>query len=281
MLMRFKQGKKRNRRIGEPFGVRAKRFVSRAFKVTLVVTVLPSAAYGAYRLYNGIITTPRLGVNMINVTGAARLSREEVIGLSKIQEGQNIFSFKAADVASAIKENPWIEEAKVKRSLPDTVEIEVREREPVALIRLDELYVMDSSGVVFKKASVDDSLDLPVVTGLTAEMLKEDARSLEDRLLALIDVLAEREGFDLAQVSEINVDPVFGLSIYTVEDGVRLEVGLDGFEEKLASFERILKLRGGELRGIEAMDFSNAREVVVRFSTNVVKEGGEADGKKG
>ncbi|OGP94902.1 MAG: hypothetical protein A2V53_00100 [Deltaproteobacteria bacterium RBG_19FT_COMBO_56_10] len=41
------------------------------------------------------------------------------------------------------------------------------------------------------------------------------------------------------------------------------------------------KTRDGVLKGIEAFDLNNHREVIVRFTTDVVKEGGKGDGKKG
>ncbi|MBI5586923.1 MAG: FtsQ-type POTRA domain-containing protein [Deltaproteobacteria bacterium] len=273
--------KRRNRKLREPFLRRAGRVSGRFMKVLAVLALMPALAYGGWRGYKELTTTERLAIETINIAGAKRVSEDDIYDLAGIEEGENILSFKVSDVVDNIRRNPWIKEADVSRSLPSTVNIEVTEREPLALVKLDALYVMDASGVVFKRYSSEDGLDLPVVTGLTMDGLKEDSGGLEDGLLKLIRTLRERKGFNLAMVSEIHVDRVYGLSVFTLDEGVRLELGMAEFEAKLASFEKILRSRGGSLAGIEAMDLNNYREVVVRFSANVVKEGGEAHGKKG
>ncbi len=273
--------KKRNRRFKEPLRVRLKRTFLRVTKITLATIALPAVSFCGWWGYRQAITTPYLSIHNINVEGYRRVSKEEVMGLSGIKEGQNILSFRIKDSIGSIESNPWIEGAEIKRSLPGSVTIEVRERYPVAFVKLDSLYVMDINGVVFKRLSKEDGLDLPVVTGLTMEGIGQDSKGLQEGVIKLIRTLTERKGFDITQVSEINVDPVFGLSIYTLEDGIRLEVGVDSFEQKLSAFERILKSRGGSLEGVEAMDLNTPRSVIIRLNTNVVEEGGEAHGKKG
>lgn len=275
------KSKRMNRRHREPLVKRGARALARFAKVAAVLVAVPALAYGGWLAYREITTSERLAIEKIEIAGTRRVSDDDIYDLAGIEQGDNILSFRESTVAENIKRNPWVEDVNISRSLPSKVIIEVTEREPLALVKLDTMYVMDSSGVVFKKFSGSDVLDLPVITGLTMDGLKESTGELEAGLLELIRTLKGREGFNLAKVSEIHADRVFGLSVYTLDEGVRLDVGLSGFAPKLASYEKILKTRGGSLNGIEAMDLNNYREVVVRFSANVVKEGGEAHGKKG
>lgn len=273
--------KRINRRLREPFLKRAKRAVLRFSGVIMAALILPALVWGGYEGYTALTTTERLAIETIKITGANRVSEDDIYDLAGIDEGDNILSFKAEAVAENLKKNPWIKEARVSRSLPATVNIEISEREPMALVKLDAIYVMDSTGVVFKRYSSEDALDLPVITGLTMDGLKNDGGALEEGMLRLVKTLRGRAGFNLADVSEIHADGIFGLSVYTLEEGVRLELGVKDFEAKLGAFERIRNTRGGSLNGIEAMDLNNYREVVVKFTANAVKEGGEAHGKKG
>ncbi len=273
--------KKRNRRLGEPLGPRVLRSVKKIGKVLLFTLPVPAIGYGAWWAYGQVTTSQYLNVTGVTVAGAQRVAAEEVVAASGITAGQNIFAFSKDEVASRLKANPWVESVEVDRSLPGTVEITVKERDAIALVKLDSLYVMDSKGVIFKRYSAEEGLDLPVVTGLTKESLASSAENLEERLMELISVLTNRSGFNITNVSEIKIDADHGLSLFTLEEGVRLDVGMGSFEEKLASFEKILGTRGGVLKGIEAFDLNNHREVVVRFTTDVVKEGGEGNGEKG
>ncbi|MBE7414554.1 MAG: FtsQ-type POTRA domain-containing protein [Deltaproteobacteria bacterium] len=274
--------KKRNRRLKEPFRLRAARAARGAARVLAFALPLPLLAFGSWWAYGKLTTAGYLSITGISVIGAERVAEEEVIGLSGLKEGQNLFSFSKDQVISSLKANAWIESASIDRKLPDRVVIEITERRPAVFVKTDALYLMDARGIIFKRYSAEDEgLDLPVVTGFLPGRLGEREEEMEGRLLELISLLNNRSGFNITGVSEISVDPAHGLSIYTLDEGVRLDIGLDGFEEKLVSFERILGTRDGVLRGIEAFDLKNHREVVVRFATDVVKRGGEANGKEG
>jgi cell division septal protein FtsQ len=93
-------------------------------------------------------------------------------------------------------------------------------------------------------------------------------------VLELMRVLDGRTGFGLRNVSEINVDAEYGLTLYTLAEGVRLELGRGAFEEKLRAFEKVVRARGGSLEGIETINLNNDHEVVVRLSGDVIKGGG-------
>lgn len=282
MMKRVIKPKKRNRRLSEPFSVRAGRVARGVGKVLAIALTVPAIGYLSWWAYGKVTASEYLSIKGIAVSGIERVAKEEIVELSGIKEGQNIFTFSEDAVIAGVKSNPWVESVEVDRNFPDTVEIIVKERSPVVLVKMDSLYLMDSHGVIFKKYSAEeDSLDLPVVTGLSSQNLGQKERDLEARLLELISVLTNRRGFNITKVSEISIDPNHGLSLFTLEEGVRLDVGTGEFEEKLASFEKILDTRDGVLRGIEAFDLTNHREVIVRFTTDIVKRGGEADGQKG
>ncbi|MBI5235342.1 MAG: FtsQ-type POTRA domain-containing protein [Deltaproteobacteria bacterium] len=257
-----------NKRLSEPLSKRTRRFFSGAVKTAAIAVVIGAAVYGAWWIRAIATASPYLAISSIKVSGVERITRGEVLSASGIRTGDNMFGFSASEAEARIKDNPWVNEAVVRRTSLGAVSIEISERRPVALIRLDDLYVMDASGTAFKRYSGSDALDLPVITGLERAELKEDATGLSAWVVALLSALSQRRGFSIADVSEIHADKVFGLSVYT-DDGVRLDLGVGRFEEKLSAYEKILKSRGS-LRGIEAIDLNNTRGVVVKFADMVV-----------
>jgi cell division protein FtsQ len=264
-----------NRRRKEPVGQRALKRARRAGRIILVAILLPTTLYACYRAYDFVTTTPALSVDEITVLGTERVEPGRVMELAGAIDGRNIFSFDVDDVRASVEGEPWIERAVVKRRPPHRLEIEITERRPLTLVRLagdGGLYVMDAGGVVFKKLSSADELVLPVVTGLVGS--EEGSEITERALLVLMGLMKDREGFNLDSVSEIHLDPVYGISLYTVGSGVRLELGINRFEEKLAAFETIVQARSGDLGGVISMDLGNVREVIVRFDSSVAKEGG-------
>ncbi len=271
---RGKAKKGGNRRKREPFGIRARRYMKRLLFIALVAAAIPVSGYGAWRLYGLVTTTEYLAVDKISVEGVSRISADTVAKLAGIESGENIFSFKLSEVERRILENPWIKSVTVSRSIPSTVRIEVVERAPAAVVSADGLYVMDSGGLLFKRYSVADGLDLPIVTGLDPETVDSGVQIDDHALMGLLGRLTGRHGISAKDISEIRIDPMYGYTLYTVEEGVELDLGIGAFEGKLGAFDKIVKARGGKLTGVAAIDLTRKNEVVIRYIGNVVKEGG-------
>ena len=80
-------------------------------------------------------------------TGGARRSPEDLARLSRVFQGQNIFTTDLEAAHAALLEDPWIEQATIRRKLPDTVSLEVVEREAAALVSIGpDLYLSTRQG---------------------------------------------------------------------------------------------------------------------------------------
>ncbi len=263
--------KKANRRRKKPLGARINETLFRLFRLAVYAGVVVGISLSGVWLYREIHTNPYFDIKRIDISGIERVKRDEVMNLSGIGMNENIFTVDIDRAVRRLREHPWIKEVRIARRLPDRIVVEIEEREPISLIRLDgELYVMDRTGVVFKRYSTDDGLDLPIVTGLVPGEMGGREPEVEERLLYLMEFLANRRGFNLEKVSEIHVDGTQGFSIYTLEGGIRLNIGMGDFERKIAHFERLVRFRKGNLSGIEAVDLNDERGVVVRFAMDIV-----------
>lgn len=94
-----------------------------------------------------------------NVTGVAVIGNEditdeEIIHLSQIKIGESVFDVHPFLVKHRIKENLYIEDVKVSRQLPSSVEITVKEKESTAQFLFGKKYVItDMDGLVIEVAS--------------------------------------------------------------------------------------------------------------------------------
>ena len=90
------------------------------------------------------------------------------------------------------------------------------------MILLDDLYLVDRHGEVFKKAEPRDQLDFPVLTGLdTREVMEREkqAVNLMRQALELLGILRQRKIFTPRDVSEIHLSKQNGLTIFTLKGG--------------------------------------------------------------
>ncbi len=236
---------------------------------TLGLTVLfISVIFGGLLLYAEVVSSPRLMLRHINVAGLDRVDKEDLLEQANLREGRNILAVSTSEVEAIIESNPYVKTAKVVKVLPDTVNVSIVERRPVVLVNIDGLFIMDAKGVLFKRYSPEDRLDIPIVTGLEQHKYKWKF-TMGPALLRLVRVLENAERFNLSNISEIHADPVHGFSVVTLREGIRFDLGSTDFADKFGMLEKIIAARGGKLTGIEFVDLNNDRGVVVRFATSV------------
>jgi cell division septal protein FtsQ len=196
-----------------------------------------------YIFFGYLYTSPYFRVERIVVSGENRLSEIEVLNLARIDKGTNILGIDLRRVSDRIEQHPWIQKAFVKRELPQRIIINVTERVPVAMINLDRLYLVDKKGIVFKEVGPEDTFDVPVLTGLESEDLAANeriSRRLIEKALTIIDEVDKRGTLGVDQISEINMDPYAGLTIFTLEDGTQVKLGFDDYEQKLDHLKKVI-----------------------------------------
>lgn len=262
-----------NRKTREPFTLRFGRGAAVLLKNFLRAAAVFSIAFSGWWLYEELLMSPYLKINAINVHGGKRISVDEVLKLSGVYVGKNILTVRRRQVESSVKTNPFVEDVVLRRRLPDEVDIEIAEREPVALVKLNGLFVMDRNGSLFKEYHAGDGLDLPVIT--VAEGMKKGwEEGIKASLMGFMEILRHEERFNLDNTSEIQVDGTYGFSVVTLKEGIRLEFGKSNFERKVTNLKKVVRARGGDLSGVTGIDLNGDRGVVVRFFSPAVKGGG-------
>ncbi|HHY10457.1 MAG TPA: FtsQ-type POTRA domain-containing protein [Firmicutes bacterium] len=95
----------------------------------------------------------------------------------------NVWRLDVRDLAAALKEHPWVAEAKVRWRWPNKIEVIIQEREPLAQIpAADGWYLLDKEGNLLPPTLGSVVYSLPIVTGLDPKSSKQ--RTATARLLA-------------------------------------------------------------------------------------------------
>lgn len=165
-------------------------------------------------------------INEVAVTGHSRYTAQEIVEASGIMKGDNLVALPKGQIASTIRTRlPYIESVSLRRQLPDTVAITVRERVAVASVdSADGRWLISSQGKLLEQAA-----DHQVVTveGLTAkapyagnnlEVSEEQSNSL-DHVLALLDALEQAEMLDRCGTLDCTPSTYITLAwdIYTIK----------------------------------------------------------------
>jgi cell division protein FtsQ len=200
--------------------------------------LLAGSVYGFKAADRWVTTSPTFAIDTVEVTGVQRLDANAVRAASGLVLGQNIFRTDLAEAQRGIEQNPWIQHVQVTRLLPRRIAIQVDERKPVAQVALGSLYLVDPDGELFKRVAPDDGVDLPLITGLSRQRFdtdREEVRSELARALALLGELGQRH---LPEVSEIQLDPELGMTVYLGPETTALELGWGDIDGKLDRYQR-------------------------------------------
>ena len=216
----------------------------RGGQVVLVGLVLAALVWLGDQSVQYAHSASAFAIREIIVEGNHQLEDIEVRRAAGLHVGSNIFEISNEDARNHLLQHPWIEEASVVRKLPGRIRIEVAERQPVALVALDHLYLVSHEGAVFKRLGVDDPVDLPVITGIASERFYDDLDYRTAILLRSMAVLQDYEGAGLAKrepVSEIHFEGVHGIELFVGNDGMNVRLGNGQHRQKLRRLRQVLE----------------------------------------
>jgi len=239
--------------LGESIGALALLAAATFFSVLFIYT------------YNYLLSASYFEIKEISVRGVKELTEKDILAMAKIQPRSNILAVSTDVVAGRIAANPWVKHIYVGRELPDRLVLDVRERTPIALLKqAGNFYLMDREGVVFKKLSKGDDVDLAIVTGVNVEAKVQSALMTE--ALKLLETLSTSDQHALlGTVSEMHIDELFGLSVLT-DKGLHLKLGRENFAGKLHQLQIVLS--DLEMRGMKNghlfVDLADVSKVTVQ-----------------
>lgn len=119
-------------------------------------------------IFAGIICfamlSPIFNVKDIIVTGNSKIEKSEIISLSEISKGENIFKTLTLVAQNNIKQNAYVENVSVEKQLPSTIKITIEERVPNFILEYGNGYVyINNQGYMLEISN--EKLNLPIITG--------------------------------------------------------------------------------------------------------------------
>ena len=99
-----------------------------------------------------LMTTPKFNITEIKVDGYNKNSEETYISLTQIELNTvNIFTISKNNIIKNIKENPYVESVQIKRELPGTLHITIKERTTAYQVQNNDKYIyLDKQGYVLE-----------------------------------------------------------------------------------------------------------------------------------
>ena len=168
------------------------------------------------------LTSPKFNITQIIVKGQTKISEVDIIKLSEIQTGTNIFKFINKKAKDKIKMNPYIKDVSIKKKYPSLVEIEVLERVEKYVIKTTEEDYCYISEDGYMLANSQNELKLLEIKGMQQEIALDNQITSENLKLlyniSVIESVADEYGIEKL-ITSIDITDNNNYHIYIKEKG--------------------------------------------------------------
>lgn len=197
-----------------------------------------------------LLTSPSFNIEEISIKGNNQVSSEKINQLAEIKKGDNIFSKIGIVMKVKLKQNGYIEDVQIKKTYPNKVEIEIKERNKQFQIKTEnEGYIyIDEQGYILEYAV--NKLEIPTIIGMN--ITEEDVgtkKRLDDKdLNKMENILQIREQFkdiEIAdKITQIQVEDEYIVSIES--EGLTINLGdCTNLKNRMYYVKAILKQEAG------------------------------------
>lgn len=191
--------------------------------------------------YLGLSHSTFFQVESVKISGSSQFDDGEVLALIGITNHSNLVAVNKAEVAKMLTDTGWVRRVVVSKAYPNTLELEIVERKPIALILLhDGLHYFDRMGVVFAAVKSGADLDFPVIHFVDESML-EAKGSLKNVTDLLKYTRNGNPALSIQNISQIIVDAKGDLTMYMADNPFPIQVGQTKMWQK---YKRLTKVLG-------------------------------------
>jgi cell division septal protein FtsQ len=231
--------------------------------------VLSLATLGV--LFGGVVAyavnSSTFRLEQVRILNIGTLTNEQSFKFSELKRGENLIQLDLVNVQQVIKRShPEFKEVKVRRVLPDRVEILLKRRTPVAQVAYSRYVQIDKDLVVLPGSSATPFRNLTVIGGaplprggLTVGAMIADAAT--QNALRLMEVIKRSSVLKKHALTKIDIADPRNVTL-VVDHAVEIRIGSSHFTERLKILDQTLKN--------QPLDPSKVRYIDLRFDDVVV-----------
>ncbi|MBR6889194.1 MAG: FtsQ-type POTRA domain-containing protein [Selenomonadaceae bacterium] len=231
---------------------RRRRSFGRLFR-GIIFLVVSAAVLGVF------VYVPFFTLNEIRLEGAKYLTEEDILRIGDIYMGEPLFKLETNVVQNRLSKDLRIEEVSVRRKLPHTLEIKIKERRPLATINCDYGYLdLDHNGVVLDSYKTIKTMQIPMITGAAVRDLYIGDTVENEQVRRILDFLQRLNEDTLNLLSEIAIVEANYIVMYSAtERPVQIRIGkLERLDEKARLTEDFLRDLATNPHPVEYVDFN-------------------------
>src|SRR5690242_19818856 len=241
----------------------------------LVLAVLAAIVFAALAVRDFFKHDPRFrsdSAASVQTVGNSVLTRDQLLSIFGADIGRNIFYIPMARRRTELEHIPWVEHATVMRLLPDQLRVTVRERVPIAFVRVgDQIKLVDAAGVILDMSPAmmaSRKFSFPVVSGINSTdplSMRAARMQLYQKFIHALDSSGEHLSANLSEVDLSDPEDVRA-TVPSNSSDLLLHFGDTNFLARYRIYQSHLSGWRQQYPNLAAVDLRYENEVVLKMA---------------
>jgi cell division septal protein FtsQ len=183
------------------------------------------------KLYIFLISWDYLNIREIKVICSREDTHKEIKDKLSEQSFGNILLADIGHLQQTIKDYTWVKAVQIRKIFPASLRIEIEEREPVAILQTDNLYLIDEEGYLLEKIDSAENLSFPLL--IDSDNFQ---KGYEEKLLLAWDCLKTTPASEREKIKALDLSYFGWVTLYLKDNETRLMLDYGNFAQSLIFF---------------------------------------------
>ncbi len=208
-------------------------------------------------------------VQEILLVGANLVPKSEIRQAVEEEARKHIFKVDLKRIEKRLNAFPQVKKVRVSRVFPNSLRIELEERQPVALIIDNGIWGVDAEGVLLPNLQSVRGIDFPVIVGLSLQHYVPGEVVKNPHIRELAEILGELRQQNPAVyhlISEITMNNLTGVQVTLMTRQVPVILGKDRLMHKFNKLKPLYQylLVTDEIDSVRYMDLRYRDQIVLK-----------------
>lgn len=121
----------------------------------------------AFKSINNFLMNQGFILQKVEIFGIKNLTRDNILKIVHAQNTSNIFDINLLKLHNELSLNTWIKSLHIERVLPDTIKIDIKEKQPIAILQNEKgNSLITKQGKIISNSNINKfKNDLPIICG--------------------------------------------------------------------------------------------------------------------
>jgi cell division septal protein FtsQ len=218
--------------------------------IFLFFFILAAFFFGLMKLYLFLITWSELDVKRIQVLSRHDFMAGDIQALLDVSRLGNLLLVDIAGLQARIEGHRWVKEARLRRVFPASLKIEIKEREPAAILKVGQSFLLiDEEGVALERLAAPEETGLPLLLDSSFFSTR-----YKEKLALAWECLRSLTAEQRAEIAALDFSRYDSVSLYLNDRPTEIILGSEDFSPRLEFYQSFRDRLESEQGPLEYVD---------------------------